>query len=481
VTDGKFREIEEAPSVVGRNHRRKSVPPIESRRDRFRSGKALRRQIPRSSHAAWSPSQNRPDPIQLLEASNRWRVPRLVPIRFGRMSLSPFAFLRGAAAIMAMDLAATPQTGLRVQLGGDAHLSNFGIFGTPERNEVFDCNDFDETLPGPWEWDIKRLAVSLVVAGRQNGFSRAVNRRIALRAVGSYRQAMNTFGSMRYLDIWYSHLDPRNVSPQVARRARKAVDRYAKEARGRTGLHLVPKLTQRIGGRYQIRDQPPLVVHYSNQEESEVSHTLFDVYLGTLSEERRMLLERYHPVDVAQKVVGVGSVGTECSIMLLEGDRGSDDPLLLQIKQALPSALEPYAGPSRFENHAERVVAGQRMIQEASDIFLGWSSIGERDYYVRQLRDLKYAAEPASMGPKLLAGHGELCGAALARAHARTGDPARIAGYLGTKDPFDQAVARFAETYADQTQRDHAALLRAIRQGRVEAKVDVETTRRLRR
>ncbi|MFZ1023629.1 MAG: DUF2252 domain-containing protein [Thermoplasmata archaeon] len=459
--------------MAGRHPRKKPVVPIESRRDRFRAGKDLRRRIPRSSHGAWLPPRDRPDPIALLEASNRIRVARLVPIRFGRMSLSPFTFLRGSAAVMARDLAQTPQTGLRVQLGGDAHLSNFGVFGTPERNEVFDLNDFDETLPGPWEWDVKRLAASLVVAGRQNGFPREITRRVALRSVRSYRRSMNAFASMQYLDIWYSRLDPRNISRPVARRARKAIDRYAEEARGRTGLHLVPNLTQRKGGGYRIRDQPPLIVHYSNEEEAEVTHAFFELYRASLPDERRMLLDRYHPVDVAQKVVGVGSVGTECSLMLLEGDRGRDDPLLLQIKQASASALEPYAGPSRYANHAERVVVGQHLIQEASDIFLGWGSIGERDFYVRQLRDLKFAAVPSEMGPKLLAGHGELCSAALARAHARTGDPARIAGYLGTKDSFDLAIARFAEAYADQTQRDHSALLRAIRRGRVKATIDV--------
>jgi uncharacterized protein (DUF2252 family) len=459
--------------MAGRHRKQKPNEPTESRSDRLRAGKELRRRTPRSSHGSWVPSPDRPDPISLLETSNRDRVARLRPIRFGRMSLSPFTFLRGSAAVMARDLAQTPQTGLRVQLGGDAHLSNFGVFGTPERDEVFDLNDFDETLPGPWEWDVKRLAASLVVAGRQNGFPRETTLRVALRSVRSYRQVMNAFASMPYLDIWYSRLDPRNISRPVARRARKAIDRYAEEARGRTGLHLVPRLTVHKGGTYRIRDLPPLIVHYSNKEEAEVTHAFFELYRASLPDERRMILDRYHPVDVAQKVVGVGSVGTECSIMLLEGDRGRDDPLLLQVKQAMSSALEPYAGPSRYANHAERVVVGQHLIQEASDIFLGWGSIGERDFYVRQLRDLKFAADPANMGPKMLTGHGELCGAALARAHARTGDPARIAGYLGTKASFDRAIARFAQSYADQTQRDHTALLRAIRKGRIKAMIDV--------
>jgi uncharacterized protein (DUF2252 family) len=389
------------------------------------------------------------------------------------MSLSPFAFLRGAAVVMARDLATTPQTGLHVQLGGDAHLSNFGIFGTPERNEVFDQNDFDETLPGPWEWDVKRLATSLVAAARSNGLARAHGRRAALRAVRSYREAMNSYAFLRYLDIWYSHLDPERVSRQIARQGRRVIGRYARKAKGRTPLHAFLRLARRVGGGYRIRDQPPLIVHYPSAKEEDLSHSFFDQYLAMLPEERRMLLERYHLADVAQKVVGVGSVGTMCSIILLVGDRDTDDPLFLQVKQALPSALEPYAGASRYSNHAQRVVVGQHLIQQASDSFLGWGSIRSQDFYVRQLRDWKFTADPGTMGPKGLIGHGELCGAALARAHARTGDPAAISGYLGTKDTFDRAVTAFAEAYADQTERDHAELLTAVKKGRIRAEVDV--------
>jgi uncharacterized protein (DUF2252 family) len=389
------------------------------------------------------------------------------------MSLSPFAFLRGSAAVMAHDLSGTPQTGLRVQLGGDAHLSNFGVFGTPERREVFDLNDFDETLPGPWEWDLKRLAVSLVVAGRCNRLSRSQCRRAALRAVRSYRRSMNRFASETYLDIWYSHIDSQSLSRPVERPALRVVGQYARKAVGRTALRAFPKMVRRVGGRYRIRDQPPLIVHYSGREEVETTHAFFERYLSTLTEDRRLLLERYHPVDVAQKVVGVGSVGTACSVMLLVGDADTQDPLFLQIKQALPSALEPYAGVSAYANHAQRVVVGQHLIQQASDILLGWGSIRSRDFYVRQLRDWKYSADPASLGSRGLIAHGELCGAALARAHARTGDPARINGYLGAKDPFDQAVASFAEAYAAQTEQDFAELKRAIRKGRLRAEVDV--------
>ncbi|HXY47142.1 MAG TPA: DUF2252 domain-containing protein [Thermoplasmata archaeon] len=456
-----------------RRHEPQALLDRPSREERYRSGKALRAKIPRSSHASWNPPRDRPDPIGLLETSNAPRVSHLVPIRYGRMSLSPFAFLRGSANVMARDLAFTPRTGFRVQLGGDAHLSNFGIFGTPERNEVFDLNDFDETLPGPWEWDVKRLATSLVLAARRNGFTRSHGRRAALRAVQSYRESMNSYAFRGYLDIWYSHLDPALVARQGMRQASRVIGRYARKARSRTSLQAFPRLVGRVGGGYRIRDQPPLIVHYSDQRVEELSHELFARYLPTLPEERRMLLEHYHLVDVAQKVVGVGSVGTRCSIILLVGDRDTDDPLILQVKQALASALEPYAGPSIYTDHAQRVVVGQHLIQQSSDSFLGWGSIRSRDYYVRQLRDWKYSAEPSSMGPKRLIGHGELCGAALARAHARTGDPAAISGYLGTKDTFDRAVAAFAEAYADQSERDYNELLTAIQKGHIHAEVDV--------
>jgi uncharacterized protein (DUF2252 family) len=389
------------------------------------------------------------------------------------MSLSSLAYLRGSAVVMARDLAGTPSTGIRVQLGGDAHLSNFGIFGTPERQEVFDVDDFDETLPGPWEWDVKRLATSLVVAGLHNGSSSSQRRRTALRAARSYRRAMARFATMTYLDIWYSHIDPSEMPRSVEGSARHVIGRYARKALGRTGLRAYSRLVVAAGGRYRIRDQPPLIVHYPKQEEAEVHHALYERYLETLPEDRRILLGRYAPVDIAQKVVGVGSVGTACSVMLLAGDADTEDPLLLQIKQALPSALEPYAGASLYENHAQRVVVGQHLIQEASDVLLGFGSLRGQDFYVRQLRDMKYAVDPAALGPRALLAHGELCAAALARAHARTGDPARIAGYLGNRDAFDRAIAAFAESYAAQTETDHKELVRAIRTGRIPAEVDL--------
>jgi uncharacterized protein (DUF2252 family) len=433
----------------------------------------MRGLLPRSTHADWEPSPDRGDPITTLEATNRGRVPSLLPIRYGRMSISAFHFFRGAAAVMAQDLGVTPTTGLRVQLGGDAHISNFGLFGTPERDLVFDVNDFDETLPGPWEWDIKRLAASLVVAGRVQGVAPPLAAKAARRAVRSYRKGLGQFARMRYLDAWYAHIDVRNVPSPVHREGRRVMRDAVVAARRRTGLHAFPKLVHRIGRRYRIRDDPPLIRHYANPADAEASREFFDQYLETLPDERRMLLDRYHVEDVAEKVVGVGSVGTACSIVLLTADREMDDPLFLQLKEANASVWEGHAGASIYPNHAERVVVGQHLIQQASDIFLGWSRLRSRDFYLRQLRDMKLSTDLAGAGPRALVGQAELCGSALARAHARTGDPAMISGYLGSGDVFDRAITRFAERYADQTERDHAALLRAIRSGRVAAQVDV--------
>jgi uncharacterized protein (DUF2252 family) len=389
------------------------------------------------------------------------------------MSTSPFAFLRGSASVMASDLAATPVTGLHVQLCGDAHLGNFGVFGTPERDEVFDVNDFDETLPGPWEWDVKRLATSLVEVGRQNGFSRGEARRAVLTAVRCYRESMNSFAAMRYLDIWYAHIDPASRPKQVKRQGRKLISRAVEGARRETSLHVFPGIARRVHGRYRIRDDLPLIRHYTNIADAEASRWFYDRYLRSLPDERRRLLDRYHVEDVSQKAVGVGSVGTVCSVLLLMGDPDVEDPLFLQLKEAGPSALEPYAGASAYSNHAQRVVHGQHLMQEASDTFLGWSSLRSRDFYVRQLRDMKFSCDITTLGPKAFVGQAELCGASLARAHARSGDPARIAGYLGDRDVFDRAVADFAEAYADQTERDYRSLLKAIKSGRVPARVDV--------
>jgi uncharacterized protein (DUF2252 family) len=453
---------------VGRN------PALDrTRAQRYADGKAVRKRVPRTSHALWAAAKGRPDPVSILENSSRTRVPYLVPIWYGRMSLSPFSFFRGSASIMAQDLATTPTTGARAQLCGDAHFSNFGVFATPERDRVFDINDFDETLPGPWEWDVKRLATSLVLVGRLNGFSPGTNRKAVRTALRVYRRAMRWFGGARYLDTWYAHLDRHAESKHFPRAGQELISEAVRRARRRTGFHAFPKLVQSVQGRYKIRDDPPLIVHYQNPADIEESQAFFDRYRSTLTDDRRTLLDRYHLVDVAQKVVGVGSVGTICAVILLMGDRDVEDPLFLQLKQANASVLEPHAGPSRFENHAERVVTGQRLIQESSDIFLGWSRLHSRDFYLRQLRDMKFTTDVTPLRPNALLGQADLCGVALARAHARTGDPAFISGYLGNRDVFDKAIAAFAEQYADQVGQDHAALVRAIRRGKIAAQVDV--------
>ena len=451
---------------------RASSDPL-SRAARLVEGRGLRRRVPRSSHANWSPARDRPNPVGLLESTDRARLPALLPIRYGRMSLSPFAYLRGSAAVMAHDLATTPSTGLTVQLCGDAHVGNFGIYGTPERDQVFDLNDFDETLPGPWEWDLKRLATSLVVAGRQNRYGRSETRRAARAAARSYRRMMAEFAGMRYLDTWYFHLDAESPPLPGGRRPRQLIGQAVAKARRRTDLHAFPRMARALRGRYRIRDDPPLIVHYQDPAVFEESRSFYARYLSSLPDERRRLLERYHIVDVAQKVVGVGSVGLACSVLLLMGDPDVEDPLFLQLKEATSSALEPVLGPSAYPNHAQRVVVGQHEVQEASDIFLGWSRLRNRDFYVRQLRDMKFSYDLSALGPREFVAQAELCGTALARAHARTGDPARISGYLGNRGLFDEAVTAFAEAYADQTQRDYQTLFRAIQKGRIAADVDV--------
>lgn len=446
---------------------------VASRKERREYGKSLRSKVPRSSHASWKLPKDRPDPIDLLIRGDAHRLSRLLPIRYGRMALSPFHFLRGAAAVMAHDLSSTPITGLRAQLGGDAHLSNFGIFATPERNLVFDMNDFDETLPGPWEWDVKRLTTSIILAGRFRAFPPGLVERSARLAVRAYRQAMQNYASMRFLDLWYSRIDVAPAAGTLRRWSARLLQGEEAAARRRTGLHVFPRLTTPSRGHYRIRDDPPLIIHFRNSADAEASRAFFSDYLRTLPPERRALVERYHVEDVAQKVVGVGSVGTVCSIVLLMGDKDVEDPLLLQVKEADASVLEPYAGASPFSNHAQRVVTGQHLIQQASDIFLGWSSLRGRDFYVRQLRDMKMCTDLTEVGPKALKGQAELCGAALAHAHARTSYSSAISGYLGSGSAFDEAVVRFAKAYAEQSERDHALLLRAIRSGRLPARPDV--------
>jgi uncharacterized protein (DUF2252 family) len=467
---------------TSKKHAHKDSAPIEiaapitvdrrSRADRKDEGKAMRLAVPLASHAQWHAPANRRDPIDQLIESGAGRVPELLPIRYGRMLQSPFAFYRGGAAIMAADLAGLPSTGIRVQADGDCHLLNFGCFGTPERRLIFAINDFDETLPAPWEWDIKRLAASFVVAGRHNGFTTGEAREAAQACVRSYRERMREFSRMRALDLWYFSIDAEalveTVEDDIARqRGRK---RIAK-ARDRDVLDEdFPELVTFEDGAHRIRDNPPLIYHPQAEEagvmEARVREA-FERYRATLAEDRRVLLDRYELKDYAMKVVGVGSIGTRCAILLLMG--GADDPLFLQVKEARASVLEPYAGQSIYPNHGQRVAMGQRLMQSASDIFLGWveGELGNH-FYVRQMRDMKIKPQVELFGPVVMNQYAEACGWALARAHARSGDAAKIAGYLGKKEDFDEALADFAEAYADQNEQDHQALVQAVREGRLE-------------
>jgi uncharacterized protein (DUF2252 family) len=457
---------------------------LTSRVERYAAGKALRASVSRSSHAEWSPDPERPDPISLLEEANKTRLEHLVPIRFGRMSMSPFAFYRGTADIMAYDLAKTPVSGIQAQLCGDAHLSNFGVFASPERRQVFDVNDFDETLAGPWEWDVKRLAASVVLAARQNGYTTQESKQAVVRCMQRYRESMQQFALMNHLDVWYYHLNVETILAMARGMAgrkelEKRVERASVRASKRTRLETFPKLTEVVNGQFHIKDEPPLIFHYDQLHPGKDDldtgewRAMVKEYLTSLPEERRVIIMRYRSLDVAQKVVGVGSVGTRCAIVLLSGGSEGDDPLFMQIKEAGASVLETYLGASPYKNHGERVVVGQRLMQAASDIFLGWATFNGRDYYARQLRDMKFSAEVEGMDPVLFTAYVELCALTLARAHARTSDPAQISGYLGNKDVFDQAIASFSETYADQAERDHAALLAAIKEGRVQAQTGI--------
>jgi uncharacterized protein (DUF2252 family) len=442
-------------------------------KERMAQGKALRERVPRVSHAKWTPPAGRPDPVELLKHTDRGRVKELIPIRYGRMRQSPFAFFRGSAAVMASDLAKTPATGIRVQSCGDCHAANFGGFGSPERRLVFDINDFDETLRAPWEWDLKRLATSVVLAGRQLG-ARERHCADAARVVAeSYREHMREYASMRALDAWYSHLDAEVfIDESKTKDSRKYWEALESKAKLQTGEHVFPGITDVTKGRRRIVDHPPLVYHPRSAETIRKHVTeMFHRYRLTLPDERRVILDRYKIVDVARKVVGVGSVGTRCAVALLMADE--HDPLFLQFKEALPSVLEPYAGKSRYANHGERVVTGQRMLQSASDVFLGWTNDAEgRSYYFRQLRDMKMKIDLEEMSQEEWIEYVEICGWALARGHARTGDAAEIAGYLGRNAKFDDAIEEFSVAYADQADRDYEALVKAIRAGRLPASRD---------
>jgi uncharacterized protein (DUF2252 family) len=451
-------------------------------------GKAARAEVPRSSHAGFEPADHRPDPIALLEEQAASRVPELVPIRYGRMLVSPFAFYRGAALIMTADLAAAPSSGLQVQLCGDAHLANFGLFGSPERRLVFDLNDFDETLPGPFEWDVKRLAASLSVAGRNNGYADAERRGIVLAAAEAYRTAIAAFAGMGNLGVWYARLDVDEVLPRVEaeldRQRAKALRANLARVRTRDSVQALAKFTRRQDGDVRIVSQPPLIMPLQDLlpdvEAAALADRLaglLDRYGETLEPDRRHLLGQYRLVELARKVVGVGSVGTRAWIGLLVG-RDGNDPLFLQMKEAQASVLERFVGKSQYRSHGQRVVAGQRLMQAASDIFLGWQRITgldgqDRDFYIRQLRDWKASAEVEAMLPKGMTVYAKLCGWTLARAHARSGDRIAIASYLGKRDVFDRAIFDFAEAYADQNERDYQALLDAVKAGKIKAHTGV--------
>ncbi|TAM81730.1 MAG: DUF2252 domain-containing protein [Acidobacteria bacterium] len=436
--------------------------------ERLAAGKKLREKVSRSSHSQWTCPKNRPDPTELMKIADRGRLPSLLPIRYRRMSESPFAFFRGSAALMAADLAETSSTGIRVQACGDCHVANFGGFGTPERQLVFDINDFDETLPAPWEWDVKRLAASIVLAMRQADFADRQCQDAARTSAESYRKRMREYARMTALEVWYSHLSAEifvqiAITPEARQRWRSLIARAALDTPG----HEFPKIVSAQQGRPRIIDHPPLIYHSSeNAVVRESVRKIFHQYRATLPEERRIVLDRYKVVDIARKVVGVGSVGTRCAVALLMA--GPHDPLFLQFKEARASVLEPYAGRSRYANHGERVVTGQRMLQSASDVFLGWTGDGQgHNFYFRQLRDMRMKIDIERMSKQDWFEYVNLCGWVLARAHARTGDPASIAGYLGKTEAFDEAIAAFAITYANQTERDHSSFLRAIRAGRV--------------
>ena len=442
---------------------------------RHERGRAARRLVPRGSHAGWAPAPDRPDPVDLLEAQAEGRLEELLPIRYGRMMASPFAFMRGSAIVMANDLAGTPKSGIQAQLCGDAHLLNFGAYASPERALLFDLNDFDETLPGPWEWDIKRLAVSFVVAGRDNGFDAADCHAAAQASVASYRQRMAEFSQMGELEVWYSRIGEAEVrglltEARAGKKTTKKLSKNVRKTRGRDSLHALSKLTRVVDGRRRIIDDPPLLVRVPEEDEVRGQvYAILESYKRTLQEDRRHLLERYDFVDAARKVVGVGSVGTRVFVVLLEG-RDQDDPLFLQVKEAGSSVLERYVESSPYEHHGHRVVAGQRLMQAASDIFLGWFRGAEgRDFYWRQLKDMKGSAKVETMSADELVLYGGLCGWALARAHARSGDRVQIAAYLGKSERFDRSVADFADAYADQNEQDYEALCAAVKSGRIVA------------
>jgi len=473
------------PRVVAQTPRRSAAAEIThlSPAEHGARGKSARAEVPRASHGAWIASADRPNPVDLLEEQSASRVPELVPIRYGRMLVSPFTFYRGGAYIMASDLAHTPTSGLTVQLCGDAHLSNFGVFASPERRMVFDINDFDETLPGPWEWDVKRLAASFEIAGRDKKFSESQRRGAVLSVVGAYREAMSGFAEMHEVEVWNSHIDVeeqlKDIEKAIGSKRSKILERDLAKARTKDSTRALQRLTHVVDGERKIISSPPSVVPvselYSEEEAEKLTASigrLLRQYRASLQNDRRVLVERFRPVDLGRKVVGVGSVGTRSWILVMLG-RDDQDSLVLQVKQAEASVLEAFVGASPFKTHGQRVVEGQRLMQSSSDIFLGWITMTgvdgvKRDYYVRQLWDWKASADIEGMTPKGLRAYAQMCGWTLARAHARSGDRIAIAAYLGAGKAFDVAIANFSAVYADQNEADYATFKAAVGEGRLQ-------------
>jgi uncharacterized protein (DUF2252 family) len=472
------------------HHANRTVPvedKYSTREEAIARGKAARTQAPRSTHAGLD-LRDRPDPIALLEEQARTRVPQLVPIRYGRMLTSPFAFFRGGALIMASDLSRTATSGLRTQLCGDAHLKNFGLFGTPERNLLFGVNDFDETICGPFEWDVKRLCASFEVAARENGFSKQDRREIVLATARTYREAMAQFATQSHLEVWYLHMDVETALEEYRRYADrrdiKAGTRAVASAKAHDSMRALEKLTHFVGSERRIVSNPPLIMPAREligaEPAAEIEErilTMIHEYSESLLSDRRVLFERYRFIELALKVVGVGSVGTRCWVALFLG-KDSHDPLFLQVKEAQPSVLERFVGKCEFDHQGQRVVHGQRLMQASSDLFLGWGrTVGtdgvHRDFYIRQLLDWKGSLVVEEMAPRGMASYGRMCGWTLARSHARAGDRMGIAAYLGRSETFDRAIATFAEAYADQNEQDYAEFGRAVRSGRLVAKEDI--------
>jgi uncharacterized protein (DUF2252 family) len=456
-----------------------------TRDERLKAGKELRKAVPHGSHGEWHPAPDRPDPVSLLQAQDEGRVEQLLPIKYGRMLESAFTFYRGSAVLMAADLANTPVSGFDAVLCGDAHLSNFGVFATPERKLVFDLNDFDEVYPGPWEWDLKRLAASAVIAGRDNGFKAKDNRKLARLVARVYREAMHRFAKESVLDVWYYHVEAEQVLAlfdQHSQKGAKSTKKMLRKARTKTREATLEKLTKVVDGKRQIVNDPPLLVRLedlmTDEQKAQIPEQHVEAawsdYLGSLPVERRLLLSKFRIADGALRVGGVGSVGTRCTILLLEGS-AHKDAIILQQKEAGPSVLEAYLPDRGYSSHAERVVIGQRQMQAASDIFLGWhqSALSDQQYYWRQLKDMKGSVDVATLDKAGLGTYLAVCSLCLARAHARTGDPAAIAGYLGKSKAFDKAIGNFAEAYADQAERDYQALVEAVNSGRIIAQTGV--------